>query len=506
MNRIKIVDWANGNTDSFNYYLDGELQQANLGNFGHNITYNLDKAGNRTSVVDNNVPSTYSPNPINQYTTGAGNTVVNGPEHEISDYQAVHYTYINDERLRSAATGTTTYSMVYDALGRCVKRTLSSGPTTYYLYDGEKPILEYDASGTPVGINVYGKGIDEILERVAIGSDNQSHVYFLQQNHEGSVTLLTDSTGSVVERYRYDAYGAPTIYSGNWTQLSNTAYNNRFLFTGREYAATYRNTYVPEFTFYEYRARAYNPTLGRFMSEDPKLFDAGDYNLFRYCHNDPVDFTDPMGTDEAAPKHSPRETSLERAEELSASQAVWQRQMHFDRSNGAVATGWGAFKAVKEFALATDRMTGGREYRALVGKYIRWTENNRAAMPRWLQAFHQFIDDTGGIGLGVPVGGVKTVGQFTKVFRVWGDDAKAWSPSWTPVDPRTVPNYRNAAGLPNQNSGRFLSEGILRNTEGITAREALPLHGGDGGLRELQIPYAEQKVQLQNVQGLNPPF
>jgi hypothetical protein len=31
------------------------------------------------------------------------------------------------------------------------------------------------------------------------------------------------------------------------------------------------------------------------MSEDPKLFDAGDYNLFRYCHNDPIDHTDPMG-------------------------------------------------------------------------------------------------------------------------------------------------------------------------------------------------------------------
>jgi hypothetical protein len=31
------------------------------------------------------------------------------------------------------------------------------------------------------------------------------------------------------------------------------------------------------------------------MSEDPKLFDAGDYNLFRYCHNDPIDMTDPMG-------------------------------------------------------------------------------------------------------------------------------------------------------------------------------------------------------------------
>ena len=33
------------------------------------------------------------------------------------------------------------------------------------------------------------------------------------------------------------------------------------------------------------------------MSEDPKLFDAGDYNLFRYCHNDPLDMTDPMGLD-----------------------------------------------------------------------------------------------------------------------------------------------------------------------------------------------------------------
>src|SRR5437762_2305361 len=61
------------------------------------------------------------------------------------------------------------------------------------------------------------------------------------------------------------------------------------MFTGREYSAL--------FGFYEYRARAYHPGLGRFMSEDPKLFDAGDYNLFRYCHNDPIDLRDPMGLD-----------------------------------------------------------------------------------------------------------------------------------------------------------------------------------------------------------------
>ena len=290
MNRITLVSWANGNTDSFTYYLDGELKQANLGNVGHNITYNLDKAGNRTSVVDNNVTATYSPNTINQYTTGAGSSVDNGLEHEIRTYDGVSYIYINDERLKSASNGVTTYSMTYDALGRCMKRTLSNGPTTYYVYDGDKPILEYDGSGTSVGTNVYGKGVDEILERVAAGV-----VYYPQQDHEGSVMLLTDSGGGAIERYRYDAFGAPTFYTGTWGARSNTIYDNRFLFTGREYAATYRSTTNTAFNFYEYRARAYNPKLGRFMSEDRKLFDAGDYNLFRYCHNDPIDFTDPMG-------------------------------------------------------------------------------------------------------------------------------------------------------------------------------------------------------------------
>ena len=298
MNRITAVAYPTPQpADSFGYYLDGELNTATLGNLGHSLTYNLDKMGNRTSVVDNNVPSTYSPNTINQYTTAAGGSVAIGSEHEIQSYNGVNYTYINDERLASAAIsgqspGGTTYSMVYDALGRCVKRSLSGGPATYYIYDGEKPILEYDSGGTLVGTNLYGKGIDEILERVAAGS-----VYFPQQNHEGSVTLLTDPSGNVLERYRYDAFGAPTIYDQNWNVRSNTMYDNRFLFTGREYAATYRSITNAAFNFYEYRARAYNPKLGRFMSEDPKGFDAGDYNLFRYCHNDPIDLSDPIGTD-----------------------------------------------------------------------------------------------------------------------------------------------------------------------------------------------------------------
>ncbi len=35
--------------------------------------------------------------------------------------------------------------------------------------------------------------------------------------------------------------------------------------------------------------------LGRFLQPDPKQFEAGDYNLYRYCHNDPVNKSDPFG-------------------------------------------------------------------------------------------------------------------------------------------------------------------------------------------------------------------
>jgi RHS repeat-associated protein len=158
---------------------------------------------------------------------------------------------------------------------------------------------------------------------------NQWHWYFLQQNHKGSVTHLINASGTVIESYKYDAFGAVAIYNGAGAQIASTAYNNRFLFTGREYAATYQNTYVPAFNFYEYRARAYNPALGRFMSEDHKLADTGDYNLFRYCHNDPIDFTDPMGLTDAQMTYSPREESLKQAEDRAYNNLMAAAQEEF---------------------------------------------------------------------------------------------------------------------------------------------------------------------------------
>src|SRR5262249_31914397 len=86
--------------------------------------------------------------------------------------------------------------------------------------------------------------------------------------------------------------------------------------------------------FYEYRARAYHPGLGRFMSEDPKLFDAGDYNFYRYCHNDPIDIVDPMGLTDNAPTYSPQEESLKQAEDRAYNNLMAAAQRN--SSDGAI--------------------------------------------------------------------------------------------------------------------------------------------------------------------------
>lgn len=112
-------------------------------------------------------------------------------------------------------------------------------------------------------------------------------------------------------------------------------------------------------------------------------------------------------------------------------------------------------------------------------------------------------------GAAAAVDGVTTAGEVavgTKVFRVFGENNKALGASWTRVDPSTVSNYRNAAGLPDVNTGRFVIEGTILDITGITTRSALPLNGNAGGLDELLIPNASSQVRITNVSGVNPDF
>jgi len=91
---------------------------------------------------------------------------------------------------------------------------------------------------------------------------------------------MTDVSGNIVQSYAYDSFG-------NILSTGNQNFVQPYTYTGREYD--------PKTGFYFYRARYYNPMAGRFISEDPIRLKGGDYNLYRYVKNNPVNCADPEG-------------------------------------------------------------------------------------------------------------------------------------------------------------------------------------------------------------------
>jgi len=96
----------------------------------------------------------------------------------------------------------------------------------------------------------------------------------------GTIRDITNTTGTVLDHIAYDSYGDVTSESG-------AANGDQFKYTGREQD--------PATGLYYYRARFYDPTSGRFISQDPKEFNAGDVNLYRYVKNRPTYYVDPSG-------------------------------------------------------------------------------------------------------------------------------------------------------------------------------------------------------------------
>jgi RHS repeat-associated protein len=181
----------------------------------------------------------------------------------------------------------------HDPLGRCVKRWIapsagSTGynPATYYYYEGWSLIQEGSSSSASNAARLYVHGgrMDEIVAQITPGNGWQR---YFQYDARGHCTLQTDAFGDIVEQYDYDAFGFPYFYDRWGNNMPSSPWGNRFLFTGREWMSDLRT--------YDYRNRMYQPELGRFLQPDPKQFEAGDYNLYRYCRNDPINRNDPWG-------------------------------------------------------------------------------------------------------------------------------------------------------------------------------------------------------------------
>ncbi|MCD4824350.1 MAG: hypothetical protein K8S55_07070 [Phycisphaerae bacterium] len=174
----------------------------------------------------------------------------------------------------------------YDAMGNRIAMVVdadgdgaAAGQATYFVYDGDHIILEYTDSGSGAELAyryLHGPVIDQVL--AAEGSNGE--VLWALTDHQGSVRDLINSAGTVANHITYDSFG-------NITAESDAAVDFRFSYTGRELDAATGLFY--------YRARYYDAAAGRFISEDPASFDAGDMNLYRYVTNNPMTLTDPSG-------------------------------------------------------------------------------------------------------------------------------------------------------------------------------------------------------------------
>jgi len=263
------------NTRNFGYDAVDRLTSAlNTNPLQSTENYSYDAVGNRTS---SHLSASYSYQTFNRLTNTSTATFTydsNGNVSAKTDAAGTtQYSWDFENRLKQVTLPNgRTVAYKYDALGRRVQRTPSVGISTNFVYDGPDVIKDLNSDGSTVDY-VNGPGIDNKLRLT--DSRLSGPMYFLQ-DHLGSTTALTTSLGAVVSQTSYDSFGNP----------SSGASLTRYGYTGREFDS--------EVGLYYYRARWYDPKLGRFISEDP-IGLAGGINQFAYVGNNPQNAKDPSG-------------------------------------------------------------------------------------------------------------------------------------------------------------------------------------------------------------------
>jgi RHS repeat-associated protein len=158
-----------------------------------------------------------------------------------------------------------TQRRVYKQIDRVVGK--SPPPVTVehivYIHAGPNVIAEYDAgtaAASPSQEYVYAQEIDSLVLLVRNGGSDK---FTITRNQQWSVTALADlSTGSVVERYTYDAFGKRTMLAPDGSTVRTTSsYDMPFGYTSRQHD--------PETGLMYFRARYYDPSTSEFLSQDP---------------------------------------------------------------------------------------------------------------------------------------------------------------------------------------------------------------------------------------------
>ncbi len=278
----------NGTTRTFGYDKLGQLTNDN------GTLHAYDKSGNRTG---------------GGYVTGTGNrTTSDGTWAYTYDDagqmtgkskggEAWAYTYDHRGRMTGASKsatpgGAVTDSVSYkmDAWGNRIERAQAGGTsaTQRYAVDGwdtAKPgaagtegfeaVMDLDGSNAVTARRVFGAGFDEAAARQDAGGG----VTWYGADGLGSVRQVFDNSGNTTGSQAFTGFGVTTATSG--------AGQDRYAYSG--------TVTDPLTGLVGDDARQYDPTLGKWMSDDPIGFGGGDTNVSRYGGNSPTNGRDPSG-------------------------------------------------------------------------------------------------------------------------------------------------------------------------------------------------------------------
>ena len=161
-----------------------------------------------------------------------------------------------------------------------------NGTQTWTLYDGSDPIMDFSSGGSLEMRYLNGPTGDLVDTVIARESAGGTIAWYLP-DRLGTIRDLISNSGSIIDHVDYSAFGTVLDESSptNGDRMMGFAGMERDTVTGLNLAVN----------------RVQNPGTGRWKSQDPLGFAAGDDDLYRYVGNSPTYAVDPKGLQEKVP-------------------------------------------------------------------------------------------------------------------------------------------------------------------------------------------------------------
>jgi YD repeat-containing protein len=272
----QLTDWQRGTLNS--------AKDSFTGTPSRTQEWDFDALGNFDSQSTNGTATNHTHNKQNQVTgVGSASLTFDSNDNMTTDEMGRTFVYDAWNRLVEVKSGSTTLaSYKYDALGHRVQETVNSVTTDLY-YSMNWQVLEEREGSLVRSRHVWSPVyVDAMVQRDrdVNGDGTLEERLWVQQDANFNVTALLDNSGTVVERFIYDAFGTAAILTPSWGSRSSSLYDWVYLFQGGRQSLSLGLVHL--------RNREWGTNLGRWGNVDPTLFQGGDVNLYRGFANSTV--------------------------------------------------------------------------------------------------------------------------------------------------------------------------------------------------------------------------